>query len=106
MAGGHGARSDFAHAATRRRARLCPPYGNFLPIIYVTKVDEAGRDKGRQASAQEGGIELTPQMIEAGERAFEDWRANGGLDDWSISDLVTGVFYSCLQAEDAQQSGE
>jgi hypothetical protein len=41
--------------------------------------------------------EITPEMIEAGERAYESWYAAGGADDHTISFLVRTILFEALE---------
>ena len=42
-------------------------------------------------SKRQTGGEVTPEMIEAGKRAYREWYARGGEDDYGIGDLVRSI---------------
>lgn len=69
----------------------------FLDIVYLTKQVAMADDSGRQAGAlSQGGVEITPQMIEAGVIAY---RRSASHDEMSFDepeDTVTAIILAAI----------
>lgn len=50
----------------------------------MTKVPDSLKDTGD--------VEVTPEMIEAGEDAYDDWYCDGGLDDGRVAMLAKLIY--------------